>query len=307
MTARAAPAAATDLGMVYQFAALAGGPIFAAHLAGLAVSRDGGRTWRDAYASLNLAEPLPTLAVAAAPGPKPLVLADKEHYSQELFAAVRQQGAFDLLCGLPAHASCVKRCKQIPATDFTEHFPGYATATRPYRFKEHPDCADYLYYELVQRSGVKKKDFSFQSFLQTSRRCEVQTLTKDYPKRWHVEEFFKFNQALGWHRAGTLNLNVRYGQLTMALLAQAAISQLRQRLGNPFDGWDAAHLARNLFTGLEGDIRVRNDTILVTFYNAPNAQQLRSHYENLPDKLRQQGVDPRIPWLYNFQLDFRFK
>jgi hypothetical protein len=112
---------------------------------------------------------------------------------------------------------------------------------------------------------------------------------------------------MGWHRTGTLNLNVRYGQLTMALLAQAAVHQLRQRLGPPFAGWDATHLARNLFDGLEGDIRVAQDTIVATLYNAPNAELLRGHYENLPNQLRRQGIDPHIPWLYNFKLDFRFK
>jgi hypothetical protein len=41
--------------------------------------------------------------------------------------------------------------------------------------------------------------------------------------------------------AGTLNLNIRYGQMTMALVAQAAIHQMRQRLGEPFSQWDASH------------------------------------------------------------------
>ena len=116
-----------------------------------------------------------------------------------------------------------------------------------------------------------------------------------------------YNQALGWKRTGTLNLHVRYAQVTMALIAQAAIHQLRQRLGQPTTNWDAEHLARNLFHGLEGDIRVRKDTIVLTCYNAPNPDLLRSHYEGLLQKLLQQGVSPKIPWLYNFQLDFRFK
>lgn len=132
-------------------------------------------------------------------------------------------------------------------------------------------------------------------------------MTRDYPQRWHVEEFFKFNQALGWHRAGTLNLNIRYGHLTMALIAQAAIRELRQRLGAPFAQWDAPHLARNLFQGLEGDIRAEKQTIVVTFYNPPNAPLLRAHYEHLPEKLAREGINPEIPWLYNFKLDFRFK
>ena len=49
------------------------------------------------------------------------------------------------------------------------------------------------------------------------------------------------------------------------------------------------------------------DTILVTLYNAPDAERLRPHYENLPRILLQQNIDPRVPWLYNFKLDFRFK
>jgi hypothetical protein len=50
----------------------------------------------------------------------------------------------------------------------------------------------------------------------------MQDLSSNYPQRWHIEEFFKNDQALGWKRAGTMNLNIRYGQMTMALVAQAA-------------------------------------------------------------------------------------
>jgi hypothetical protein len=140
-----------------------------------------------------------------------------------------------------------------------------------------------------------------------NRRRAFKDLTVHYPQRWHVEEFFKFNQALGWQRAGTLNLNIRYGQMSMALLAQAAIHQMRQRLGQPFGQWDATHLAREIFGALEGDVRVTDDTILVTYYNAPHQERLRQHYEHLPDKLQQEGIEPTLPWLYGFKLDFRFR
>jgi hypothetical protein len=71
--------------------------------------------------------------------------------------------------------------------------------------------------------------------------------------------------------------------------------------------WDAVHLARDLFSGLEGDVRVQHDTVLVTYYNAPKAEHWKEHFENLPQRLQTEGVDPRVPWLYNFKLDFRFK
>jgi hypothetical protein len=234
---------------------------------------------------------------------QPLVLADKEHCSKDLFQAVRQQARFDLLCVQSAHRQSLKRWSKIPQERFIEHWPGYATAAQPYHFRNDPEA---VYHELVERSGAKTEDFQYQGFLSTVLRPQVQALTHEYPQRWEVEEFFKFHQAMGWHRTGTLNLNIRYGQLTMALLAQAAVYQLRQRLGKPVADWDAIHLARNLLEGLEGDLRVKQDTIVVTLYNAPDSELLRGHYENLPDKLRQESVDPHIPWLYNFKLDFRF-
>jgi hypothetical protein len=244
------------------------------------------------------------LGASPAAANKPLILADKEHYCQELFSTVRAEKRFDLLCDVPAYSNSVQRWHKVPAADFTEHWPGYVTAIEPYRFKDEPEA---LYHEYVQRSGSRRADYDYQGFLCTAPRKQVPTLTKDFPQRWHVEEFFKFNQALGWHRAGTLNLNVRYGHLTLVLAAQAAIHQLRQRLAAPFEQWDATHLARSLFEGLEGDLRVEHQTIVVTLYNAPNAALLRHHFEHLPEKLAQEGISPEIPSLYNFKTDFRFK
>jgi len=192
----------------------------------------------------------------------------------------------------------------VPKASFIEHWPGYATSLQPYHFLNQPENT---VYEYIQRSGLRPEDLYFQGFLGTAPLAQAPTLAKDFPQRWHVEEFFKFNQALGWHRAGTLNLNIRYGHLSMVLVAQAALHQLRQRLGNPFLQWDALHFARNLFEGLEGDVRVEKQTIVVTLYNPPNAALLQHHYEHLPERLAREGVDPHIPWLYNFKIDFRFK
>jgi hypothetical protein len=244
--------------------------------------------------------------LGAAPGAKhkPLILADKEHYAEELLTHVQQEETFNLLCAQPAYPASARRWRAVPSAAFTEHWPGYAISVGPHHFQLQPKLT---FYEYVQRSGVRPEDLHYQGFLSTARLAEVPALTKDFPDRWHVEEFFKFNQALGWHRAGTLNLNIRYGHLTMVLVAQAAVHQLRHRLGEPFQQWDALHFARNLFEGLEGDIRVENQTIVVTLYNAPNAALLREHYEHLPQKLAREGVAPEIPWLYNFKIDFRFK
>jgi hypothetical protein len=237
-------------------------------------------------------------------GHTPLVLADEEHYTVELLGWVSSQSPFDLLVPMPYNQAVLRAIRNVPPEAFTRHWAGYATAKQPYsltRSEEGP------YHQFIQRKGEQERYYNFKGFLCTSDRNELEGLSQQYPQRWHVEEFFKNDQALGWRRAGTMNLNIRYGQMTMALLAQAACHMMRQRLGPPFDHWDAAHVAKDFFRGLEGDIRVRHDTIVVTYYNAPNADLMKNHYEHMPQKLDSEGIQSTIPWLYDFKLDFRFK
>lgn len=230
----------------------------------------------------------------------PLVLADEEHYTGEIFDELCSR-PFDLLVPMKPARHQQERWRGLPGQAFQPYWAGYALAKGPYRFGSR-DC-----FELVQRSGERAQEYQFHGFLSTRDDALLEQLSRDFPQRWHVEEFFKFNQALGWQRSGTLNLNIRYGQMSLALVAQALLHQLRQRLGMPYQSWDAVHLASSLLSGLEGDVRVEQDTIVVTYYNAPNAALLQQHYQDLPQKLQAQNIDPRVPWLYNFKLDFRFR
>lgn len=235
---------------------------------------------------------------------RPLILADTEHYSNALIDHFETQTPFDLLLPMPNFKSLIKKMRSIPDDMFSPQWAGFATARTEYNLNQS-ETGPHL--QLIQRSGEIPENYVFKSFLTTAECDEAEALTIDYPKRWHIEEFFHANQALGWDRAGTMNLNIRYGQMTMALLAQSVIHEFRKRLGKPYDTWDAKHLADHILNGVDGDIRVRGNTVIVTYYNAPNQERLRHHYENLPSKLEAENVDPRMPWLYNFKLDFRFK
>lgn len=235
--------------------------------------------------------------------PRPLVVADGEHFTLAIIDDIVGQAGFDLLVPIP-HQRCYRRqWEQTPPEAFVRRWAGLAIAkTRLERGAELPPI-----YQLVQRCGETPGHYHYKGFWCTADRDEVQDLIVEFPKRWHIEEFFHDHQALGWKRAGTLNLNVRSAQMSLALLAQAALHQLRQRVGSPVAQWQADHLANKLLRGLDGDIRVHDDTIVVTYYNAPDVERLRPHYEGLPEKLRAEGVSPTIPWLYDFKLDFRFK
>ena len=263
-------------------------------------------TGTSARTASNAAEELLRLAadiLDTQPG-QTLVLADAEHFTVELLDKVKSQTNFDLLVPMPDQPSRRKKLQEFPPETFQPRWAGYATAKLAYTPRNSQTGP---FYQFAQRQGERPEDYHFKAFLSTTDRDEVETLTEDFPKRWHVEEFFNAHQALGWDRAGTCNLNIRYGQMTMALIAQAAIDGLRKRLAPPVASWDAAHLAKDYFTGLQGDVRVDTNTIVVTYYNAPDATAMRGHYENLPAKLKANNIDPRVPWLYGFELDFRFR
>jgi hypothetical protein len=234
-----------------------------------------------------------------------LVLVDTEHFTAEMLDDVKQRTHFDLLVPMPAQKNLLRDLRAMPSEAFRSRWAGYATAKRTYTPKNSTTGP---FHQYIQRSGERAEDYHFKAFLSTRDGDEVTELTEQFPKRWHVEEFFNAEQALGWDRAGTRNLNIRYGQMSLALIAQTAIHQFRERVGAPARDWDAKHLAKSYFAGLEGDVRLSDaQTILVTYYNAPDARLLKESYEHLPTKLKEGGIDPRIPWLYNYQLDFRFR
>ena len=233
-----------------------------------------------------------------------LVLADSEHFSAEQFLHVSENTPFDLLTPMPAHSFFRRQIEQLPPHTFTRHWAGYAATTTPFHFSDHPHDP---FIRFIQRSGECPENFHHRAFLCTSPRDELQALAQHYPQRWHVETFFNLEQHLGWKRAGTLNLNIRYGRMSMAMIAQAALHQLRRRLPTPLNNWTAQHLSRSLLRSLDGDIRVRGDTIIVTYYNAEHLGIQTQQFTRNPSRLAREGINPRVPWLYNFKLDFRFR
>ncbi|MGO9465842.1 MAG: transposase [Isosphaeraceae bacterium] len=222
-----------------------------------------------------------------------LVLVDAEHFTVELLDKVKSETNFDLLVPMSDQRSRRAKLQALPPETFQPRWAGYATAKMAYTPR---DSQAGPFSQYVQRLGERPEEYRFKAFLSTRDGDEVEGLTLDFPMRWHVEEFFNAHQALGWDRAGTCNLNIRYGQASMALVAQAATDRLRKHLGPTAASWDAGHLSTAFFAGLEGDVRVvEGDTILVTYYNAPTDNNLRQVYQDLPREAPSRGCRPAYP------------
>jgi len=229
-----------------------------------------------------------------------LILADTEHFTVELLKYIKQKRSYDILVPAPNSSKIQKLIKRL---DYQKMWAGYAIAQTDYTFNEEK-----LNFKLLaERSGEIPSDYQYKAFLSTTDQLALKMLTQDYVERWTIEEFFNFEGAMGWNRASTMNLNVRFGKMSLALIAQATAYQFRQKLPAPYNQWTAKSLADNIFHGIDGDLKVTDDTIVVTIYNVPEKLNLKPHYENLPHKLATEGIDPRVPWLYNLKVDFRFK
>ncbi|MEW6095142.1 MAG: transposase [bacterium] len=229
-----------------------------------------------------------------------IAMADSEHVTAAIINEFAEDEQIDIIMPMPM----TRKIKQIiEAISYQRKWAGYALGETTYEMSG----VSYPIELVVQRTSEINNEYKYKAFAVTGRKDRLKLLSEDYPERWRVEEFFNFEAAMGWNRASTMNLNIRYGKMSLALIAQAATYQLRQKLPKPYKNWTAKHLADSIFRGIEGDLRVKDDTIIVTFYDFPENLNIKDYYENLPKKLISEGIDPRVPWLYNFKLDFKFK
>lgn len=228
-----------------------------------------------------------------------LIAADSEHCTEEVLGQLRDDVGCSVLVPMPKYSSTMRLIRSL---NYTRQWAGYAVAEGTYRLRNGKNVR-----LLAQRCGERPDEYVYKPFATTSTLAAADLMTLSFPERWNIEEFFNMEQGLGWDRASTLNLNIRYARLSFTLMTQALIYGLRQQLPQQQKAWTAEHLANKLFMGIDGDVRVRDDTIIVTLYNAPQDCGLRNRYENLPTKLQRQGIDPRVPWIYGFKVDFRFK
>ena len=54
-------------------------------------------------------------------------------------------------------------------------------------------------------------------------------------------------------------------------------------------------------------MKLRGDRIQVTIYGHPREDEIAPMYHKLEEKLKDKGINPRVPWLNDHFLDFQFK
>jgi hypothetical protein len=229
-----------------------------------------------------------------------LFIADKEHFTQEIGAWFCANPDYEILMPVPLTHKTRMLIKNLV---YKRLWAGFAIAETRFNF----EGSSHNYRLIAQRQGEDEGRYQYSAFLTTSCKDATTLITSNYVQRWTVEEFFNFEQALGWNNASTLNLNIKYGKQSMALLAQAALFGLRKKLPGEYQKYNAESMANKILTNLEGDIRVEDDNIVVTYYGGHEKLNLKNNYSNIENKLTNKNIKPNIPWLYDLKLKFRFK
>jgi len=231
-----------------------------------------------------------------------LILSDSEHYTEELISLFAKDKSLDILIPAPRNSRIINYFDKL---EYKEYWPGYYIGTTPIRFCEDENIPEQLL--IVQRESEKPTEYQYKPFISTRRENIVEMLTTEFPSRWTIEEYFKYEGSLGWNKALTQNLNIRYGKMSLSLISQYLINQLRKKLPAEYRKYEVKHISDEMFHKFNGDLRVKNDTIIVTLYGIPDRLGLREFYEDLPRKLEKDNINPKVPWLFNYKVDFLFK
>ena len=127
-----------------------------------------------------------------------------------------------------------------------------------------------------------------------------------YTKRWRIENFFAENGFLGIDRLPSLNLNAVQASLSLRLLAFQALDNLRKDLGAAYRNKTPRLIHREFIDGVQGTVQLRRDTIEVSVYGFEHQRAAAKTLTDYDAKLEAKGIDPRIPWLGNRRLRFKF-
>ena len=259
------------------------------------ISTNGSSGKKCSSATIDLMERINKMGIK-----KGLFIADKEHFTREIAEWFVQHPEYEILMPAP---ELKKITDMYERQEYSRMWAGYSIAESVYTFSESKIELRLI----IQREGEVKEEYKYKSFLTTSTKDAVNLLSDNFPKRWTIEKFFNFEESHGWSRASTHNLNIKYGKQTLALLAQAATHQLKRQLPDEYSKWSAKSLADNVLTNLDGDIRIEKNKIVVTYYGDHKKLNLKNHYSDISNQLTNEGICPKIPWLLDYELEFRFK
>lgn len=193
----------------------------------------------------------------------------------------------------------IEEMKSIPVDQFKETMDGRKIAfidTRLRNYEENPK----LIVVWFQEDGEDK----YYGYLTNDEESLEEEILAIYAKRWGIENFFKEALFLNLDKLPGIKLNKISTMLTIKLIGHCIVSCLRRDIGGDYSKTEIEGIFEK-FLNIQALVQSKGQTIHITYHRYP--PELEALFQNISEKLKDKGIDPKVPWLNNKKLQFHFK
>lgn len=226
-----------------------------------------------------------------------IFVADKEWYCGKLIEDLFKKHAVSILTPVKRTKNRIAEFESIPLKEFEKTYLGNIAAI--YTVMTN--------YEGPLRMFLKKQpDNTFFALITPQEEMGKENAMCYYTKRWGIEGFFNENHFLGVDQLPSLNLNAIQAMLSFRMLAFQALDNFRHDLGVEYKTKTPKSIYRMFIDGVQGRLQLKGNTITVHIYGFEHENAVAAILTNMNSKLERANIDPRIPWLGNRCLEFKF-
>lgn len=254
-----------------------------------------------AYSGTTVAQVTPQLVEANKEilGKSFLCVCDKEWFIGKLLDQLDQIHGVQVLLPLKRTAKRLQEMEAIPFEKFK------------YRYENQPIAK--LVTDIDGFTGkmnlfVKRNDDdTFFALITNKKYLQPPESMEIFRKRWNIENFFNENTFLGLDRLPSLELNAIQTALTLKMVSYHIVDNFRINLPDHFSKMKPESIYENFIQNVQGKVQIKKDKLQVDIYGFKHQAVVAPLFRNLEQKLINKEVDPRIPWLNNYALNFSFK
>ncbi len=226
-----------------------------------------------------------------------IMVADKEWYCGQLIRELHKHCGVTVLTPVKRSKKRVEEFDAVPLDKYDDTVWGNVVSL--YTTMSNFDGPLRMF--LKKQSGGK-----YFALITPARDMTANIAMPTYTKRWRIENFFGDNAFLGINRLPSLNLNAIQAMLSLRLLSFHMVDNFRHDLGPTYKNKTPEIIHREFVNGVQGRVQLCGDIIEVSVYGFEHVDAVAAIMSNLDEKLENAGLDPRIPWLGNRRLRFKF-
>jgi len=225
---------------------------------------------------------------------------DKWFSVGELLEHIRQKGQ-KFVTLIRRHQNRIREMEKIPLESFRRIADKQGVTSIKTSIRHYNDSV-----RLVVVEDITDNIRNYYGYIINDDDLFEEDVIKFYSNRWGIEFWFDECDFLGFDDLPNIELNEVTMYLAMKLIAYNLISAFRANLGGEYVPMNAETIYEKFFKE-QALIKLRDDEIKVTIYGHKYREVLEPLYYHLNSKLKEKGIDPKVPWLNNHTLKFKFK